>query len=421
MFKTHYERTYDFSHKYKDYASNLLDKYGIKAYYRIIDEMRGSGDLAHLQNGSADVDIADRKYPQIIASLNLAMMERAFKQVPDPFAFHVVANTREQLEFYDLCVRSYKLNNPDADVRPYYSMMLTSVIQTWTHLIHERSGHKVYEVSAGLAERLVHTELRGLMSDDLKLPFKSVYVCIPESERVSLKLYNEESGWHNLEGFFLTEDLTGNDPSNPVRTWRFMFCGSPKDPNMILDDALFHFSVALPDSTPLVDILDNEQGLVDNSKLIHDETARAIFRKEWRKLFDWAMNVVMYTTWPDIEVEHFIANDEARALWNRIRKLPKGKKRENLKERYKQFLPSERIRLGRSVPLLTDQTDVTEPESQTDGSSERPLRRVRTLVSGFWMRQAYGEGRSLRKWRYQPPYWRNRDSTVESNPRHVLV
>lgn len=416
MYQTHYERAYSLFNDYRDYAHSMLNKFGIKSYYMILEEMSKSGDLSRIMTDKTghhvDSGLMSKKYPRMLASLNVAMMDRAIKQSMDPYAFHLVANTAEQLEFYELCVRSYKIHNPDVDIRPYYGSMLTSVIQTWTHCIHEISGHKVYEVSPGLAERLIHTELRGLTSNDLKLPYRSIYVCIPEHERTSLKLFNEQTGWHNLEGFFLTEDLVGNDPSNPVRTWRFMFCGLSKDPNDAYNDALFHFSVELPDDKTVVQILDDEQGRVDNSDLISDPNAKSIFRVEWRKLFDWAMNVVMYSTWPDIDVEHFIANDEARALWNRIQKLPKGKKKDELKQRFKKIRPSERIRLGRNCPIFEDNVSDTH---------EVATRRVRTLVSGFWMRQAYGENRSLRKWRYQPPYWRNRESPIESNPVHVLI
>lgn len=413
---THYERAFEFTGKYRSQAKKLFDKYGVKAYFMILQDMQASGDFSLLDRsskstGKADPAFYERRNPMLLASLNLAIMERSMTASPDPFAFHIVANGKDQLEFYDICMRSYKAQNPDLDTRQFYAMMLTGVVQTWTHLIHEHSGKKVYEITPGLAERLRHTELRGLKTEDLRLPYKSIYVSIPQFDKTSLRLYNEDTGWHNLEGFFLTEDLVGNNPSKPVRTWRFMFCGPSHDNSQPFDDALFHFSVELPDDHDLNDVLAKEQERVNSHIPLGDES-RDIFRTEWRKLFDWALNVIMYMTWPDIEVDHWMANDEARALWNRISKLPKGKKKEELKSRFKSLEPMYRIRLGRNVPLWSSD----EPHEVND-----KVRLVKTLVSGFWMRQAYGEGRSLRRWRYQPPYWRNKDALEESNKIHVLV
>jgi hypothetical protein len=115
-------------------------------------------------------------------------------------------------------------------------------------------------------------------------------------------------------------------------------------------------------------------------------------------------------------MHHVKANHEAELLWNRIQKLPSGKKRDTLKQQYKTLQTGDRILLGRSIPRwLPSDTGESAPHAAVRYS------RKRVLVQGFWQRQVYGEGRALRKWRYQPPYWRNLDAEEESSRTHRLV
>jgi hypothetical protein len=413
---THWERAYKFFNSKRTEAKQDFEKLGLLCYANYLHNLKSqsiiSGSGSSIRSKAVDDRFYSNPYTQKLAALTIEILSKSMESASTPYSFSLSANSDLMQQFNVMVLSAYKSYNPNLDEKAFYASALTGMIQNWCYLIHEHAGKKVYEVSPGLAERLRHTELRGINSDDLRMPYASIYVMIPKSESNNLRLYNEETGWHQLEGFYLTEDPVGEDPSKPVRTWRFLFVGTAHDGTNAFDDALFHFSIELPENTPISDILSNEQRVVDDSTLIIDQKARDIFRTEWKGLFNWAMNVVMYSTWPDVEVEHFMANDEARALWNRISKLPKGRKKDDLKDRFKKLIPQNRIRLGRSITLWS-------PEENSSESIN--VRRVRTLVSGFWMRQAYGEGRSFRRWRYQPPYWRNRDSSEESNNKHVLV
>lgn len=408
----HHERAYDlFNHKRSE-AKALLEKHGVEAYEIILNRIASAQPRSHTRSTVDDAFYSDST-TQLLAAFTIEVLYSAMSSSSDPYSFTKVANSELMNRFHSLVYNAYKRFDSNLDERAFYSSTLTGCIQNWCYLIHHLAGNKTFEVSPHLAKQLLNTELRGLSSDDLRLPYQSVYVMIPPSDTPILKLFNEQTGWHSLEGFYLTEDPIGEDPLNPVRTWRFLFVGSAHKGSCRFDDALFHFSIELPTGISLDEALDREQSAVDESTLISDANAKEIFRREWRILFNWAMNVIMYSTWPEIETTHFMANDEARALWNRMQKLPKGSKKDDLKSRFKRLQPMNRIRLGRYG-------EVKEKESDLE-NTDRHTRHVRTLVSGFWMRQAYGENRSLRRWRYQPPYWRNRDSSIESNPIHVLV
>lgn len=408
VYSTHYERAIGFFGPFRKEAGKAVESRGPLAYF---EALQAAGPRAFEDKSKFyQQDLAKR-----LGAINFAILENIAGKVKDPSAFFQVVNHPTMHAFIGMTRQMWVEGNPGGDEQ-FNASVLTNCVQTWQHVMHERAGKRVYEVSPGLAERLKNTELRGLKTDDLRMPYPSIYVTIPQSEQTSLRLYNEVTGWHPLEGFFLTEDAVGHDPANPVRTWRFMFCGLSHNPDDPFDDALFHFSVPLPPGVKVEDALSAEaQRIGEDTGSVSDPDTRKIFYEEWQKLFRWAMNVLMYITWPDIEAERIQANPEAQKLWNRIQKLSSGKKKDRLKEEYRKLDPMHRIRLGRSTPIWT-------PADRGEDATPNPaIRRVRTLVSGFWQRQVYGEGRALRRWRYQPPYWRNRDSEEESAPRHRLV
>lgn len=135
----------------------------------------------------------------------------------------------------------------------------------------------------------------------------------------------------------------------------------------------------------------------------------------WTEVFKWAMNVVIYATWPDADVEHVIANKEARQLWERMERQPKGKKRDELRERFKTMNPMRRTYLGRHVTRWTPQ------ERGQDSEGQPLLHRVR--VVGHWQRYHVGEGRKDLKWNWIEPYWKGDiDAPLsETTTRRVLT
>jgi hypothetical protein len=57
----------------------------------------------------------------------------------------------------------------------------------WSHAAFEREGSNIYEVCNGLADRLAHTELRGLTLAEIQLPFRAFYIVIPPGSGLVLQ------------------------------------------------------------------------------------------------------------------------------------------------------------------------------------------------------------------------------------------
>lgn len=338
----------------------------------------------------------------LTVTLPFALAERATTEVPDPFVWEDFGSSAPMTALADFeleVMRIVYASDPNADPHQNDSWVSANLIHLWQYQCHRLAGERVYELSRGLTERLLHTELRGLDTNDLRLPYRNIYIVIPPDS--GLSLVNERTGTHVLEGIYVTEY-----ERNGVRVWRLLFWGPPNEKaTHDHDDSLFHFTVELPADTTLDEALDRSE--LDRHT-VTTAVARQYYSEQWRRLFALVMNTVVYVTWPDAELRE-VQSGEFTKLQEQLKKHPKGShKYERTREKLKNTLPQRRVQLGASVPLLHD-----------TGGSTGPLA-VRTLVAGHWKRQPYGEGRALRKWIHIAPFWRGPEGAPESNPRRVL-
>lgn len=271
--------------------------------------------------------------------------------------------------------------------------------RNWHILCHAKAGNRVYQVSTGLAYQLRDTELRGLKTDDLRLPYEAIYVQMPNG--LGFSIWNKETGWHRADGIYIVEEKN----TGAGRAWRLLFVGGSKDPTNLLDDALIYFTIRLPEGKSVDAIIDEETNSIRAHAL--DKTALGPMVETWQALFRWVINVMIYATWPDAEHESFISNKEARQLWERVKKLPKGPKRDGLKKQFKATSSRERIRLGGSVVYI-DRAKA-EQLAATGTSTGAKAHIVAVRVQGHWKMQSHGLARSLRKRLWVAPYWRNAD------------
>lgn len=335
----------------------------------------------------------------LLGSLPYAIAEAAAKQVKNPYVWPDFGETplMRGLAAFDLAVGRFTHGEELND-----AWVATSIVNLWQHCAHKLAGERVYELSVGLGERLLKTELHGLSTDDLKLPYPSIYIVIPTE--MGLKLNNEISGVHDLAGVYVTEYEYG-----PYRHWKLLFWGPPNGGSEHeWDDTLFHFSVEMSPSTGLEETLDTCEAF-RNSDDRGTPASRKYYREHWRQLFGLVMNTVIYCTWPDAELRE-ARNADFLRLHEQLRKHPKGShKYERTREKLRQTPEQRRVVLGPSVGRF---------ESAPSAGGASPL--VRTLVSGHWQRFAYGPGRSQRKWGWREPFWRGPEEGPESNPRRVL-
>lgn len=294
----------------------------------------------------------------------------------------------------------------------------TSMILTYHMLSHERAGKRAYEVSPALGEQLQHTELRGLLTDDLRLPYENILIQVPES--LGIEVWNKDTGWHRLRDVYVTEeDYVGNEEMGISRGWRIMLCGASKSGD-IGDDALSHFWITLPEGKKLdeqLDILEKNM----RSEDVSGETFGPM-QERWRAIFEWIMNVVLYATWSD-PGERIMRNRDARQLWNRIQKMPTNKpKRKELLHNFQNMNPQRRIVLGGNVRIQRHEGEEGAQDSGTNGGGRAggPLW-VRTRVSGHWRNQPHGPGKTLRKLIFIAPFWRGPEDAPVSAPRHEVT
>lgn len=293
---------------------------------------------------------------------------------------------------------------------PMDSSAISFAAEFFFHIYtHKLCGRRVYCVAPGLAKALKDTELRGLVADDLRLPYESIYLQVPEA--AGLRVWNNQTGWHKLVGMYITESLYypgldnkpfGSDFSEMTseRAWRFLLVGEDKGGEMegvnVMDDAISFFRVVLTEGMDVGDILDKCQEQFMRGEI---EKTFGEMVDYWQEPFRWAMNAVMYAT----NVDHgrkFMENKEARKLSERIRKMSRSKKRDQLRARLRTISRMDRIVIGEGVKCAVASN-------------------VRVRVQGHWRRVVHGAGRTLRKWKFIEPYWKGEG--VFSESQHKLA
>jgi hypothetical protein len=288
-------------------------------------------------------------------------------------------------------------------------------------------------VSPELAGQLKDTELRGLRAEDLRLPYESIYIQVPKE--AGLKIWNEDTHWHDTIGIYITEERSmsesdeyrrrgSNAETGNLRGWRILVIGQDKAEKYEAgDDALSFFRILLKDGTKLEDILkttskDMQWDMDHNPDSTWDEK----MNEDWEQQFRWAMNVVLYATWEE-PGEHWIANKEARKLWERIKKVPSNsKKRKSLDRKFQTIDKQRRIQLGTKI-VVDRKRGANTDDAEKSGTQKKASGglRVKTRVSGHWKRQVHGPRRSRRRLQWIEPHWRNLDGlTPARSPSHEL-
>lgn len=279
------------------------------------------------------------------------------------------------------------------------------------------TGRHTYSVSDGLAMKMALTELRGLKCEDLRLPQSCLYLQIPEF--LGFRIHNALSGWHRVEGMYLTEDSSDSAvnagperiglDTDGGRSWRACLVGKANEAaTHELDDALLYFTIPLPADwsadDALNDVVAKFRTHKDHDASFAEHQEEVVY--EWKRVFQWVLNVMVYAVTPDSDHYFFRDNKEADSIWRRTQKLPKGsKKREELNAKLRGMNQQPRTLLGRNVIVTPQLRNMFEHRDQRKG---RTLM-VRTLVSGHWRRFAVGAGRKERDYRFVEPYWRGPD------------
>ena len=409
MTQTHYERQrFPQGARIKAFDPGLLDRYlatGRQIENFPFEVMAGAPE-------TSDPETVAHGFTQ---ALRMGI-SRLLSEQSAPYSYSMLCKDRRYVALYDMMLAM----GPKDIVQP-------SFMTDYHGLTFERAGKRTYDVHPDLGERLSHTELRGLTADDLRLPYEAIYIVVPPT--ANLKVWNVETQWHRVEGVYVVEDSSmkmGDDQgdlSGPdIRGWRILVCGEPKGMMhyggiSLPDDALSYFRVLLPEGRSLDACVAETVREIERSVKSGTGTWDANMTPDWEQHFRWVMNAVLYATWEE-PGEHWEANREARQLWDRIQKTPKGRKRDNLLQKAKGVERQPRLRLGYKIKVQRHGPD---PMPTERSGAFREGMGVRTRVAGHWRKQAHGPGRTERKLIWIEPHWRNLDGEVPvEEPMHVM-
>ncbi len=338
----------------------------------------------------------------------------------------------------------YMAQNVIADMMPGDENSCVAGAQTMSEvsmqcLSHERSGRRVYEVSPGLADKLKYTELRGLVAEDVRVPYNNIYIDVPPE--TGFAIYNDwDNQWHELEGAYIMEDkqsvmevlppdtvnmtkglkIVASDgiameDREVVRSLSIMFVGGPgKDPAgkpIKGDDALFFFRLYLYENKS-VDFCIEDCDM--RNKRYRNQMVTDKMGTMWADIFRWCLNVLMYATMGNPDEE--LLDKESQKLWDRIQAAPEGSKiRKNLQKKFNGRKDDKRIVLGGNITV-----DRTRPEYEGGTGPGGRKVQVRTRVCGHWRKVRYGKNWASRRMTFVEPFWRGPELGEEVARRHVL-
>lgn len=257
--------------------------------------------------------------------------------------------------------------------------------QTLYQLLHRHAHPHVYQVTDALNERLEATELKGLYTGDIRLPFPSIQIFAPKS--ISLQVYNEQSKFHRFHSVYVTEAMAPKG-----REWRILSVGVAKGrcPTGDPDDAIHFFNLPLPEGMTLDDAIVAENEVLEDYlryACLSDENLKA-WRNEWRRIFRWVLNVVMYATSSDVRS---LFSPEVEEVRRTLKRRKKGEKRTRAQAQWRQL--GNRIILGHDLePIPRDRS------------------RKQQLISGHFKNQACGVRWQDHKRIFIEPHYRNVDA-----------
>lgn len=262
-----------------------------------------------------------------------------------------------------------------------------SVHEAYHVVAFEKAGQKTYEVSSGLAQLLMDTELRGLSIEDVRPPYESILVRPPKN--LGFQIWSaDDRKWYPLESMYFVKEDDG---------LHILLASPPGPSNDPLDNALCFYDIA-SEGTELVDELVEAQ-----HKRIRETETTGPMGDVWIKQFKWLLNVVMYISSPESESEERFIDPSTETVSKRLEKA-KGTKREKLKTQFRSMNKRRRALLGRNVTVSM----VKEAGSKT-----------RVRVRGHWHKYWTGAGRSALVTKWVKPYWKGEGEL--SNPVVRLV
>lgn len=276
------------------------------------------------------------------------------------------------------------------------------IVLMYNVVTFEHAGKHFYHITKSLAEKLKATQIKGLLTDDIKLPYKSIYISLPEDFSMSFWIMPGQSGSNNAWGIYVTEDPGDGSYS---RTLRFNVSSKPEAVNyngeLLYDDNTSFCRIYLEPGKLL------EQAIIDSMIDAPSEESK----NTWKNILHWTTNLILYITWYN-PGEHWERNVEAKQLWERIQKLPKGIKRSKLLERYKNIDKQSWKMIDESKSTVIQRRSLNE-DTKNFNTKILDLPGTWKEISGFWRRQRFGKNLEQQRQQWIEPHWRRVHGTIK--------
>lgn len=396
---------------------------------------KGEGDFRasveyYLDRASYDFSQRMNQWSKELAAVRNSLMPHPvflsiYNRCPTKFSFTAVMSMNETQWLFQKLVETNKPESPTGFLEQLVTLFMAWFMETCL----KACGDKAYVVKPDLRWALENTELKGFPSDNLRLPFPAIYIDVENL----IDVFNPQTGMHKALGVYITEDL-----ARTPRAWRILVIGKGKAESELgseFDDALYHFQLLFPEGSTVDDavqytfsFLSKEQPVreveveFDGRKILVkngyvSEENQEQFVMMWDrllKLFKYVMNVVIYSTTQDADVQLRAVSPEYVALRERAMKTT-GTKRRQLFDRLKGMDSQQAFVLGGNVVI-----DRTPKTAQEGGDGEHRTQKVRSLVSGHFRLYHVGQGRSESVNKWIAPFWRGPEHAPLTTKQRVV-
>jgi hypothetical protein len=323
----------------------------------------------------------------------------------------------EDVEFFREGLRGPRARSIQIGI-PAPSWPPTSCVEVAAFMAH-RLAHVAdqpnwFRLSEGLAERLMTTELRGLTPTDIRLPFHTLAIEVPQG---LLELSDPETGFHCVR-CILVADCDGSMSQHPRalkgrHLMLFVQCEANEHSPTSFETLDLHFTLSLKDSNQTLHEQDIERAAQYGATI--ERKGRLFGREtdplEARQLIvQLVLNVLLYLSSDRADVCHCHANEIARLTKGRDRKKLRAVLRERIGrlERERVFIVGSSVRID---PALREHL------SRSPGSGSSLA--YRTVVRGHWKHQPFGEARAERRLIWIQPYVRGGDDLPQKLIGHT--
>jgi hypothetical protein len=244
---------------------------------------------------------------------------------------------------------------------------------------------KIFVMEKDIGTLLLETDLKGSDFEDLKLPFRTIYIQLPANPyKVWIK---GEVG--NLEGVYVTQD-TGD----PGVSWTIVILVGRKEEMLDpCDDCLFSLPILL-EAGPLDSQV--EARITDLKKRKY-EPEEVDNLTQFGDVFKWILNCILYINSEGADLKRGWFHEKAAQTM----KAAKGNKKRNIRHALEET-STEVTWVGRSVKIEKAHVE-GEPRGPLDGERDSPRLH---WVRGFYRMQVHGAGRALRKKTWVKPFLR---------------